>query len=199
VVDELMAAVCVYCSSSDAIDPKYIELATQLGAALVADGHSLVTGGGAVSMMGAIARSVRAQGGHTLGVIPQALLDFEVGDQDADELVVTPDMRTRKAAMDNASDAFIALPGGIGTLEELLEVWTAASLAMHAKAVIVLDPFGDFAPLREMVETLKHRGFVRPSALNVIEWTTTVEQAITALHRPAPEVFPLEHNEVRDI
>jgi uncharacterized protein (TIGR00730 family) len=108
-------------------------------------------------------------------------------------------MRTRKAAMDNASDAFIALPGGIGTLEELLEVWTAASLAMHAKPVIVLDPFGDFAPLREMVDSLKHRGFVRPTALNVIEWTTTVEEAIKAIHRPAPEVFPLEHNEVRDV
>lgn len=194
-----MAAVCVYCSSSDAIDKKYIELAAELGAALVADGHSLVTGGGAVSMMGAIARSVRAHGGHTLGVIPQALLEFEVGDREADELVVTPDMRSRKAAMDNASDAFIALPGGIGTLEELLEVWTAASLAMHAKPVIVLDPFGDFAPLREMVDSLKHRGFVRPTALNVIEWTTTVEDAIKAIHRPAPEVFPLEHNEVRDV
>ncbi|MEN9710675.1 MAG: hypothetical protein RL441_667 [Actinomycetota bacterium] len=194
-----MAAVCVYCSSSDAIDKKYIELAAELGAALVADGHSLVTGGGAVSMMGAIARSVRSHGGHTLGVIPQALLEFEVGDREADELVVTPDMRTRKAAMDNASDAFIALPGGIGTLEELLEVWTAASLAMHAKPVIVLDPFGDFAPLREMVDSLKHRGFVRPTALNVIEWTTTVEEAIRAIHRPAPEVFPLEHNEVRDV
>ena len=194
-----MAAVCVYCSSSDAIDKKYIELAAELGAALVEDGHSLVTGGGAVSMMGAIARSVRSHGGHTLGVIPQALLEFEVGDREADELVVTPDMRTRKAAMDNASDAFIALPGGIGTLEELLEVWTAASLAMHAKPVIVLDPFGDFAPLREMVDSLKHRGFVRPTALNVIEWTTTVEEAIKAIHRPAPEVFPLEHNEVRDV
>ena len=151
------------------------------------------------SMMGAIAREVRAHGGRTIGVIPQALLDFEVGDRDADELIVTTDMRTRKAAMDNAADAFIALPGGIGTLEELLEVWTSASLAMHSKPVIVLDPWEDFAPLREMVETLRHRGFVRPTALNVIEWTVTVDQAIAALQRPQPHVVPLEHNEVRDI
>ena len=194
-----MAAVCVYCSSSDAIDPKYLQLAKDLGRALVAGGHSLVTGGGAVSMMGAIAREVRAHGGRTIGVIPQALLDFEVGDRDADELIVTTDMRTRKAAMDNAADAFIALPGGIGTLEELLEVWTSASLAMHSKPVIVLDPWADFAPLREMVETLKHRGFVRPTALNVIEWTSSVDQAIDALQRPQPHVVHLEHNEVRDI
>lgn len=193
-----MSAVCVYCSSSDAIEQKYFDLARELGAALVADGHSLVTGGGAVSMMGVIAREVRSRGGHTLGVIPQALLEFEVGDRDADELLVTSDMRTRKAAMDSAADAFIALPGGIGTLEELLEVWTSASLAMHNKPVIVLDPWGDFAPLRDMVEQLKHRGFVRPTALNVIEWTVSVEQAIAALHRPTPHVLPLEHNEVRD-
>ena len=194
-----MAAVCVYCSSSDAIDPKYLELAADLGSALVAHGHSLVTGGGAVSMMGSIARSVRASGGHTLGVIPPALLEFEVGDREADELIVTPDMRTRKAAMDEASVAFIALPGGIGTLEELLEVWTSASLAMHRKPVIVLDPWGDFAPLRSMVETLRHRGFVRPTAEAVITWTTTVDAAIAAVSQPPPDVFPLEHNEVRDL
>lgn len=191
--------VCVYCSSSDAIESKYLELASELGQRLVADGHSLVTGGGAVSMMGAIARSVRSAGGHTLGVIPEALLAFEVGDRDADELLVTKDMRTRKAAMDEASDAFIALPGGIGTLEELLEVWTSASLAMHSKPVIVLDPWGDFAPLREMVDRLLHRGFVRPTAAQVVRWCATVDEAIEALSLPPVQVLPLEHNERRDV
>ncbi|MEY2634786.1 MAG: hypothetical protein RIS75_726 [Actinomycetota bacterium] len=191
--------VCVYCSSSDAIESKYLELASELGQRLVADGHSLVTGGGAVSMMGAIARSVRSAGGHTLGVIPEALLAFEVGDRDADELLVTKDMRTRKAAMDEASDAFIALPGGIGTLEELLEVWTSASLAMHSKPVIVLDPWGDFAPLREMVDRLLHRGFVRPTAAQVVRWCATVDEAIDALSLPPVQVLPLEHNERRDV
>jgi uncharacterized protein (TIGR00730 family) len=150
-------------------------------------------------MMGAIARSVRSAGGHTLGVIPEALLAFEVGDRDADELLVTKDMRTRKAAMDEASDAFIALPGGIGTLEELLEVWTSASLAMHSKPVIVLDPWGDFAPLREMVDRLLHRGFVRPTAAQVVRWCATVDEAIDALSLPPVQVLPLEHNERRDV
>lgn len=194
-----MASVCVYCSSSDAIDARYLGLAADLGTALVEAGHSLVTGGGAVSMMGAIARSVRAAGGHTVGVIPQALLEFEVGDREADQLIVTPDMRTRKAAMDEASDAFIALPGGIGTLEELLEVWTSASLAMHRKPVIVLDPWGDFAPLKDMVEVLRHRGFVRPTAERVVTWCTTVEEAVRAISIAPPDVHPLEHNEVRDV
>lgn len=193
-----MAAVCVYCSSSDAIEPKYLQLASDLGAALVKAGHSLVTGGGAVSMMGSIARSVRQHGGQTLGVIPRALLEFEVGDREADELIITEDMRTRKATMDEASDAFIALPGGIGTLEELFEVWTAASLAMHVKPVIVLDPWGDLAPLRELVESLRHKGFVRPTAERVVRWVSTVEDAVSLVSAPVPSVLPLEHNEVRD-
>jgi uncharacterized protein (TIGR00730 family) len=199
VADFLMAKVCVYCSSSDAIESKYIELAAELGLALVANGHSLVTGGGAVSMMGSISRSVRSAGGHTLGVIPEALLAFEVGDRDADELLITKDMRTRKAAMDDASDAFIALPGGIGTLEELLEVWTSASLAMHAKPVIVLDPWGDFRPLKTLVDDLLRKGFVRPTATRVVQWCSTVDEAVAALLAPPVQVLPLEHNERRDI
>ena len=99
-------------------------------------------------MMGAVAAAARAGGAHTLGVIPQALVGWEVADDDADELVVTPDMRARKATMDERSDAFVALPGGIGTLEELLEIWVARSLGMHAKPVVVLDPDGTYAGLR---------------------------------------------------
>jgi len=192
-----MAAVCVYCSSSDAIENKYLELASELGTALVGAGHSLVTGGGAVAMMGAIARATRAAGGHTVGVIPKALLEFEVGDRDADRLVVTEDMRTRKAAMDEASDAFITLPGGIGTLEELFEVWTAASLGMHRKPVIVLDPWGDFAPLKQIIDDLLAKGFVRPTAAKVVVWCTTVTEAIVAVSTPMIDVLPLEHNERR--
>src|SRR5690242_7225785 len=123
-----MARICVFCSSSDRIAPEYIALATEVGAAVAARGHDLVSGGGRVSMMGAVAAAVRAGGGHTLGVIPQALVSMEVADTDADELVVTADMRERKGRMDAAADAFLTLPGGLGTLEELSEVWVAATL-----------------------------------------------------------------------
>jgi uncharacterized protein (TIGR00730 family) len=173
-----MAAVCVYCSSSERIDPSYVALARELGAELARRGHSLVSGGGRVSMMGAVAAAARAGGAHTVGVIPQALVGWEVADDDADELVVTPDMRTRKATMDERSDAFIALPGGIGTLEELLEVWVARSLGLHSKPVVVLDPDGSYAGLRAVVASLEERGFVRAEANAVLGWTTTVAQAL---------------------
>ena len=116
--------ICVFCASSTRIDPAHHDLAAELGTELGRRGHSLVSGGGSVSSMGAVAAATRAAGGQTLGVIPQALLDMEVADTGADELLVTTTMRERKGLMDAHSDAFITLPGGIGTLEELFEIWT---------------------------------------------------------------------------
>ena len=173
-----MAAVCVYCASSTRIDPTYVDLAADVGAALAARGHSLVSGGGALSMMGAVARAARAGGAHTTGVIPQALLDVEVGDRDADELLVVDDMRARKGLMDDRSDAFLALAGGIGTLEELFEVWVARSLGLHVKPVVVLDSDGLYSPLREQLALMAERGFVRSPALSALQWAATVEQAL---------------------
>jgi uncharacterized protein (TIGR00730 family) len=171
-------AICVYCSSSEGIDPGYLGLAAEVGHELARRGHSLVSGGGAVSMMGAVARAARAGGAWTLGVIPQALMDLEVADHDADELVVVGDMRARKQHMDDAAAAFLALPGGIGTLEELLEVWTSRSLGMHAKPVVVLDPDGFFDLLRDQLALMLARGFVRPPALAALQWATTVQGAL---------------------
>ncbi len=176
-----MAAICVYCASSDGIDPRYGELATELGAALAARGHSLVSGGGRVSMMGAVARAARAGGAHTVGVIPRALVALEVADDDADELLVVDDMRSRKAQMDDRADAFVTLPGGIGTLEELMEVWTSRSLGMHTKPVVLLDPWGDFAPLVELCQALQRKGLVRPTALAHLVRTSTVDEALDAV------------------
>ncbi|HVN13840.1 MAG TPA: TIGR00730 family Rossman fold protein [Kineosporiaceae bacterium] len=176
-----MARICVFCSSSERIDPAHLELAAELGTELARRGHDLVSGGGRVSMMGAVARAVRAAGRHTLGVIPAALTGLEVADTGADELVVTADMRERKGRMDAAADAFLALPGGLGTLEELLEVWVAGTLGMHEKPVVVLDPTGVYAALRELVGTLLVRGFVRPGAERLAVWTSTVAEALDAV------------------
>jgi len=176
-----MARICVFCSSSDRIAPEYIALATEVGTAVAARGHDLVSGGGRVSMMGAVAAAVRAGGGHTLGVIPQALVSMEVADTDADELVVTADMRERKGRMDAAADAFLTLPGGLGTLEELSEVWVAATLGMHTKPVVVLDPTGLYAPLHELVRTLADQGFMHQGASEALVWTTEVEAALDAI------------------
>ena len=191
-----MAAVCVFCSSSSRIAASYVEVATEVGRELARRGHRLVSGGGDVSMMGAVAEAARADGAHTTGVIPQALLDLEVGDRSADELLVVDDMRTRKGLMDARSDAFLTLPGGLGTLEELTEVWVSRSLGLHAKPVVVLDVDGLYAPLRAQVDLMLERGFVRPAAAEALTWARTVPEALDAVEaglvrgsrlRPAPE------------
>ena len=173
-----MAAVCVFCASSTRIAERYVRLAADVGTALARRGPSLVSGGGDLSMMGAVARAAREGGARTVGVIPAALLELEVGDRDADELLVVDDMRTRKGLMDQRCDAFLALPGGIGTLEELLEVWVARSLGMHDKPVVVLDVDGVYAPLRAQVDLLVERGFVRPPAVDALQWAMSVEEAV---------------------
>lgn len=179
-----MAAVCVYCASSDQIDPGYLTLARAVGTRLAAGGHSLVSGGGRVSMMGALAVAARAGGAHTVGVIPAHLMPFEVADTDAHELVVVDTMRERKRVMDERCDAVLALPGGIGTLEELFEMWTSASLGMHDKPVIVLDPDGFYRPLWAYLEALRDRGFVRQAALDLLHRVTNVGAAFDLIERP---------------
>ncbi len=174
-------SVCVFCSSSNSIDGRYLELAREFGGHFGPRGWTLVSGGGSVSMMGELARSVRASGGHTIGVIPQALKDLEVADLEADELVVTHDMRQRKGVMDERSDAFVALPGGIGTLEELMEAWTSRSLAMHDKPVVVLDPWDDYALLRRQVDAWVDRGFVSVASVERVHWVQDPAQVLTTL------------------
>lgn len=176
-----MSAVCVFCSSSPVIDPAHLALARAVGDELARRGHGLVSGGGRVSMMGEVARAVRAGGGRTTGVIPEALVGLEVADTGADELVVTADMRERKGRMDAASDAFLVLPGGIGTLEELLDVWVSRTLGMHRKPVVVCDPTGVFASLHRLVDDLVAGGFVRREAADELVWTTSAEAAVDAV------------------
>jgi uncharacterized protein (TIGR00730 family) len=182
-------SVCVFCAASDDIDAEHIALAAEVGTAIGRRGWTLITGGGSVSMMGAVSRAARAAGGKTVGVIPEALLHHEVADEAADELVVTADMRTRKGEMDRRSDAFLALAGGIGTLEELIEVWVARTLGMHNKPVVVLDPLGHYSALKELVEHMVATSFVRPQALAALEWAASVEEAMTAVTLTSGQTF----------
>jgi uncharacterized protein (TIGR00730 family) len=176
-----VAAICVFCASSERIDRRYVDLGAEVGTELARRGHRLVSGGGSVSAMGSLARAARAGGAHTVGVIPRALLDLEVADHDADDLVVTPDMRSRKGEMDRRADAFLVLPGGIGTLEELFEVWVARTLRMHDRPVIVLDPDGVFDPLRAQIALLVERGFLRARSAAELQWSGTVAEAFDLL------------------
>lgn len=177
--------VCVFCSSSGSIDPKYVTLAAEAGAELARRGHSLVSGGATVSCMGAVAKAARDGGAHTVGVIPQALVDVEISDEASGELIVTGDMRARKGEMDSRSDAFLVLPGGLGTLEELFEVWTSRVLGMHTKPIVILDPTGLYTPLRDLMDHLLDEGFARPRVYDAVAWASTVPEAFDLLdHRP---------------
>ncbi|MDF2823444.1 MAG: decarboxylase [Mycobacterium sp.] len=170
-------AVCVYCASGPT-HPELLDLAGALGRAIADRGWTLVSGGGHVSAMGAVASGARAHGGATVGVIPKALVHRELADVQADELIVTETMRQRKQVMEDRADAFITLPGGIGTLEELFETWTAGYLGMHAKPVVMLDPGGHYDGLMTWLAGLVDTGYVGAAALDRLLVVRDVESAL---------------------
>ena len=170
--------VCVYCAASPQ-HPELLELAYRVGEAIAGRGWTLVSGGGNVSAMGAVASGTRAGGGRTVGVIPKALVHRELADVDADELIVTDTMRQRKQVMEDRSDAFLALPGGIGTLEELFETWTAGYLGMHDKPVVLLDPRGHYDGLLVWLDSLVDTGYVARAALDRLVVVGDIEEALT--------------------
>ncbi|GAA2852977.1 TIGR00730 family Rossman fold protein [Pseudonocardia halophobica] len=173
-------SVCVYCGSSDGVPQRYLDLAAETGTAIAARGWTLVSGGGRRSMMGAVALAARAGGARTVGVIPRSMVEREWADHDSDELLVTETMRERKALMEAHADAFLALPGGIGTCEELFEVWTAGSLELHGKPVVVLDPDGHWSGLLDWVSGLVEGGFASRAPLERIVVARTVDEALEA-------------------
>jgi len=164
-----MKSVCVYCGSSSGADPIYAQAAQGFARALVEAGCSLVYGGGRVGLMGIIADEVLAAGGRVVGVIPELLLNKEVGHQGLTELHVVPDMHQRKRMMADLSDAFVALPGGAGTLEELFEVYTWAQLGYHNKAIGLYDIGGYYGPLRAMLEHTVREGFMQQAYLDILQ------------------------------
>lgn len=170
-------AVCVYCAASPR-HTELLELATRVGEAIADRGWTLVSGGGNVSAMGAVASGARSRGGRTVGVIPKALVHKELADIDADELIVTDTMRQRKQVMEDRSDAFLALPGGIGTLEELFESWTAGYLGMHDKPLVLLDPHGHYGGLLRWLDSLVPSGYVAQAALDRLAVVDDVETAL---------------------
>lgn len=170
--------IAVYCSSSPLIDQKYIDLSHDLGAAIARSGAELVSGGGHISSMGAVSRGARSEGGKTIGIIPQKLVDIEFADHDNDELLVVDTMRTRKGKIEELADAFIALPGGLGTLEELIEIWVGRYLGFHQKPIVILDPFGIYTKLHELVIELEDAHFVKEGMRDLVLWANTIEEAL---------------------
>jgi len=152
--------ICVFCSSSDAVAGPFLDEATALGSLLGRSGYQLVYGGGGFGLMGAVAKSARAGGARVTGVIPRFIA--ERTSSHVDELIVTEDLRARKARMEQLSDAFIALPGGFGTLEEVLEIVTLAQLGKLAKPVAFVNTRGFYDPLVAVFENLYALKFAKP-------------------------------------
>lgn len=152
--------ICVYCGSSAGHKPAHSVAARAMGQALARRGIGLVNGGGRVGLMGATADGALEAGGEAIGVIPRALMDRELGHTGMTELRVVEDMHERKALMAELSDAFVALPGGIGTLEELFEAWTWAGLGIHQKPVALFDVDGYWDPLIAMADRMVEEGFL---------------------------------------
>jgi uncharacterized protein (TIGR00730 family) len=171
----------VFCASSTTLDARWLELAEEVGAALAARGHRLVSGGGRVGMMGTVAAGARSAGAHTLGIMPESMITEEIADADSDEFVVTDGMAARKTVMIERADAFLVLPGGLGTLDELFEVWTTGMLGLHAKPVVLLDVEGFYTGLLDWLRSLVPPGFVRAEALDHVIVVHTVADALEAL------------------
>ena len=180
-------AVCVYCGSSAGADPTFAEAARALGKTLAQNRIRLIYGGGSIGMMGALAGSVLAHGGSVTGIIPQFLVDKEHKLDGAQEIVVTRDMHERKRLMFERADAFVALPGGIGTLEELVEQLTWAQLGRHRKPILLANIAGFWEPLCELLDHMNALGFIHStSRLNYLI-ADTVEEILPALRARAVE------------
>jgi uncharacterized protein (TIGR00730 family) len=180
--------ICVFCASSEAVPPAWRALAADLGAALAADGWSLVYGGGSVGLMGEVARAALDSGAHVTGVIPHRLADREIALHRVSELVRTDTMRERKHLMDERADAFVVLPGGIGTLEEVVEILTLKQLGYHDRAVVFLDPDGFWAPLEGLLRQMVDRALAHRWLLQLWHTAATVPDALEVLrtYRPPP-------------
>ena len=163
-----MKSVCVYLGSNAGDDPAYTEATVALARLIAARGLTLVYGGASVGLMGRLADEALAAGGHVLGVIPQGLVDREKAHTGGVELRVVADMHERKLAMADAADAFVALPGGLGTLEELFETWTWAYLGIHSKPVGVLDVLGYYGPLLAWLDAAVEKGFIKPQSRSLL-------------------------------
>ncbi|XP_059281468.1 cytokinin riboside 5'-monophosphate phosphoribohydrolase LOG7-like [Lycium ferocissimum] len=186
--------ICVFCGSSSGKKPSYQEAATELGKTLVEKGIDLVYGGGSVGLMGLVSQAVHDGGRHVLGVIPRTLMPREITGDTIGEVRAVSGMHQRKAEMARQADAFIALPGGYGTLEELLEVITWAQLGIHRKPVGLLNVEGYYNSLLSFLDKAVDEGFISPTARRIIVSAPTAQQLVRELEEHVPETDEITSN-----
>jgi uncharacterized protein (TIGR00730 family) len=185
-----LSSICVFCGSNAGAQPAYVETAEAVGSGLAQRGVRVVYGGARLGMMGALADAARSAGGEVVGVMPQAMFDREIGHTGLDDLRVVGSMHERKALMAELSDAFIALPGGVGTLEELFEVYTWAQLGIHEKPLGLLDVVGYYRPLVAFLDHAVRQHFVRASTRSLLAVGDDLDDLLAALEAWQP---PTEH------
>ncbi len=171
-------AICVFCSSSDAVASEYKDLARELGAAIGQRGDTLVYGGCNIGLMGLLARSVHEHGGRVVGIIPRKLEEIGLAYEKADEKILTNDLRDRKALMDERSDAFVVMPGGLGTLEEAIEVLNLKQLCYHRRPVVFLNSGGFYDRLFHFFEQTFDENFVKPEVRRLYHTVGGVEELL---------------------
>lgn len=181
-----MPSICIFCGSSPGNRPEYLSLARTTGRLIAERGLTLVYGGGKVGLMGAVADSALAAGGRVVGIIPQMLLDREVGHPGLSELRVVTTMAERKAMMIELSDVFLTLPGGIGTLDELFEAWTWTQLGLHDKPSGLLNHRGYYDSLVQFLDLAVTEGFQRPRHRAALLVDTEVESLLDRLLAAVP-------------
>ena len=185
-----MRRICVFCGSSVGSDPRYRDAAAEVGRRLASDGVGVVFGGGSIGLMGVLADAALAAGGEVVGVIPHALAARELAHREVPDMRVVPSMHARKALMAQLSDAFIALPGGLGTFEELLEIATWGQLGIHHKPVGVLNVAGYYAPLITLLDHAMKEGFVSEENRRLIVVEDSPPALLETLRRLRPPARP---------
>jgi uncharacterized protein (TIGR00730 family) len=175
--------VSVFCSSAPDIPTTSLDLAFNIGKAIGEQGWDLVWGGGRSSMMGQVAKGARSVGAKTIGVIPEPLINLEFEDKDATHMHVVKNMRDRKAKIEDLADAFIALPGGIGTLEEFFEIWVGSYLKFHQKPIAICDPTGVYEPLREALNHLAQQNFMKTGQAELVVWCKDIPSTLAAIKK----------------
>jgi len=193
-----MKRIAVYCGSATPADPRYVELAREVGATLAARGIGVVYGGGRLGLMGALASGALAAGGEVIGVIPEALVGGEVANTDCTELHVVPGMHQRKQAFTDLSDGFLTLPGGVGTMDELWEAVSWAQLGYHTKPVGLLNAFGFYDHLLAFNVAMFETGFIRAAHAEIIVHDVALEPLLDrmAAHRPHTPIFAMKASDL---